>query len=625
MHLVARNGQFCRRPKSTFHLSSAAALFFLALVSSTRTSQNPLRLGASSSEPLETCLWGEGFLPRTVTNREVLIGLVGQYSEGSLEVWKITRFIRTLRASGSRAAVIFVGREDRVPSGIRDVVDSQSGVYLGLCRPNILAEDTLSGWDHNLEGYGSAPGAFFMRFLAARQLLHELPHVQRAALSDVTDVIFQGDPFSALSQGDGQAHNIVVSPEHSRWSENHSSAWLNKVWLAQCVRDDSKVSELLSCAQVEDIPVSCAGFTVGDIHGMTGYLDQFQYEYAKMRKLKRFPCNDQGLHNAILLSSLCQVKPPAHIIRNVRLHVDNSSNILTLDGGGSEEFEVQNDKAVSKNTGEKFAVVHQLPRCQSCSNLGHNVTEHTVVILLTMTLSPNTEQIARSSFELRLQDYISSIEQWGKVALEKNWKLVAVENSGIDSTTVEALQAAATRVKSSIEVVVLDSSSQQYCGSSNYGALEALAVKQAANLSKTVQDATLLLKVTGRIFVPNIEEVLYKLQSELYGKHVSAFVNLFTLPSPPHDSRPYIDTTVIAMTNSFLHEVYSNCGAVPLAKDVPIERTLPDFISWHCAAEGKPLDPVLLARCGIGTIGCVRRTGIRGWSNKPYADDSECS
>ena len=160
------------------------------------------------------------------------------------------------------------------------------------------------------------------------------------------------------------------------------------------------------------------------------------------------------------------------------------------------------------------------------------------------------------------------------------------------------------------------------CKSSNYGFTEASAIKHAFLHSPAIQDAAYIIKVTGRIFVPNVKEIF---EETIQSNGVKlGFVNLYSLPSPPHDSRPYIDTTFIILTRELFDQMYSDCRALPLEEGIPIERTLADFIAAECGKPGAPLNEALLTKCRIGTIGCVRRLGIVGWSNKPYVDDADC-
>ena len=156
------------------------------------------------------------------------------------------------------------------------------------------------------------------------------------------------------------------------------------------------------------------------------------------------------------------------------------------------------------------------------------------------------------------------------------------------------------------------------CKSSNYGFTEVSAIKHAFLHSPAIQDAAYIIKVTGRIFVPNVKEIFVETIQVGVG-----FFHPLLSTSPPHDYRPYIATTFIP-TREFFHEMYSDCRALPLEEGIPIERTLADFIAAECGKPGAPLNEALLTKCRIGTIGCVRRLGIVGWSNQPYVDDADC-
>jgi hypothetical protein len=459
-----------------------------------------------------------------------------------------------------------------------------------------------------------------MRFLVARQLLSEGSHFNKVLLSDVNDVVFQANPFEALDQASG-SNRLILSPEHWTWdSTNTSSGWLNAAWLESCVRDNSLLHTLKECAIGQQLRVSCAGVTLGDSVAVIQYLDAFVTEYEASTKTSTSPCNDQGLHNQIFLSTKCGLTDSKHFLEGVDARLDSASLLLTLDGPGSHEFYVENNVAFSSEKHRAFSIVHQIPRCKECSLLG---TEHelSTTVLLTMTLFPDPLQIKRGTIEDRQSDYISAIDKWASIAADMGWNLVAVENSGAGDSFENLLRETVGN-RTMFEFIPAGSDKTSPCGSKNYGALEAFAIKEAFDKSLFLRQSTYAIKVTGRIFVPNVKEIFEEtIQSN--GEKLG-FVNLYNLTSPPHDSRPYIDTTFIILTRELFRDMFSDCRALPLDEGIPIERTLADFIAAECGKPGAPLNDALLTKCRIGSIGCVRRLGIVGWSNQPYVDDADC-
>lgn len=234
------------------------------------------------------------------------------------------------------------------------------------------------------------------------------------------------------------------------------------------------------------------------------------------------------------------------------------------------------------------------------------------VIILTATIHANQTDFRRLNAKQRFDDYLTSLRFW----CEKGFPIILVENSQATQET-EWLRKSCPSL---VEVILVNP--PLFSKDTNYGKLEALSIRGALNKTKHQAPGTYFIKVTGRIRIPNFEQILATLECKRHSPGCpSAFLNPYVLP-PPHSQRPFIDTTFMIFTKMIYNDILSSQAVLPHAIGLPIERTLADYILTTCQSGFDP--GLLMSRCGIKFLRCVKRIGIVGWSGVKYQDDADC-
>jgi hypothetical protein len=175
------------------------------------------------------------------------------------------------------------------------------------------------------------------RYIAYWDFLRSRPEYGRIFLTDVSDVIFQGDPFSWWGQGDvfffleDQAMTIGQCPS-------------NRMWVHEVFGPET-------LAGLAAKRISCSGTILGSRGGMLAYLDQM-LSFARRTTGPGFAGkrgHDQGIHNALLHLALV---PGA-------LAVENGLHVLTLGYVPNGEVIVRGDTILARNHPIPCPIVHQ--------------------------------------------------------------------------------------------------------------------------------------------------------------------------------------------------------------------------------------------------------------------------
>ena len=235
-----------------------------------------------------------------------------------------------------------------------------------------------------------------------------------------------------------------------------------------------------------------------------------------------------------------------------------------------------------------------------------------LVILLTATILASEAHVVNTHDGVRMRQYQESVRFWCSTA----YPILLVENS---NSLREALQ---LKNICSDKTELIFTEVSKTASTINYGALESAAIREALIKTRYHQSSTYFVKVTGRIIIPNFNDIIDRLECKIYESGCPiAYINPFLLPSP-HVPKPYIDTTFMIYTKSAYLDIFSHNDAIPKAVGVPIERTLADHILQACSAGFDLIE--LRAQCGLSQLGCIRRRGQVGWSGLDYADDADC-
>jgi len=169
-----------------------------------------------------------------------------------------------------------------------------------------------------------------------KYLLESNTIYNKILLSDVDDVIFQGDPFEIEFNED-----LYLACESNILSSDNWASCMNIGWISECNH-----LENIHYENYIDSNIICAGTILGTYEGIKKYLDFF----IEIQKKKHV--NDQGLLNVYVYNFLesKSIKPY------------QESRILTLEGVLFEQLTIENNCILNRHR-EKYAIIHQINRC----------------------------------------------------------------------------------------------------------------------------------------------------------------------------------------------------------------------------------------------------------------------
>jgi hypothetical protein len=155
------------------------------------------------------------------------------------------------------------------------------------------------------------------RFVRYEELLRGADKIfNRVLLTDVSDVVFQGDPFAKLPEGELLC--FLEAPGRTIGQCEANSRWLADIYGAQVVQ------------QLKDYEISCSGTTIGSHAAILKYIHLLLREARPgvLLPLRRFRGHDQGIHNYLLRTGAL---PEARLIPNGR-------HVVTVGCIASAEF-----------------------------------------------------------------------------------------------------------------------------------------------------------------------------------------------------------------------------------------------------------------------------------------------
>ncbi len=131
-----------------------------------------------------------------------------------------------------------------------------------------------------------------------------------------------------------------------------------------------------------------------------------------------------------------------------------------------------------------------------------------LVVLLTSCIDPgNTIAVARRDPNARLDDYKGALKNW--LAIPGSEPIVFCDNSGYDLTEIEEVCKHHNHHDKRWEIMSFHG--QDFPGRFGKGYGEMRIVSHAVAHSKTIKTSSLILKVSGRLFVSNARRLLSKL------------------------------------------------------------------------------------------------------------------
>ncbi|MEO8453667.1 MAG: hypothetical protein ABI454_00770 [Sphingomicrobium sp.] len=175
----------------------------------------------------------------------------------------------------------------------------------------------------------------YRHFLYYDYLLKHGTRFRSVLLTDVKDVVFQGDPFE-FALGD-RIHVAMENPDIPVGSCPWTSQWILAGY----------PPEVLD--RLKDEEMSCAGTTLAPVPRMMRYLKLMLAEISRMTDA--YECADQAAHNLLLHEGKLE---PANRLRNFE------GPILTV--GTEPRYQLNGDKELVNRDGSVIAVVHQFDR-----------------------------------------------------------------------------------------------------------------------------------------------------------------------------------------------------------------------------------------------------------------------
>jgi hypothetical protein len=246
----------------------------------------------------------------------LVLAMAGGYDAATLRP-----FLRSLRQAGCGAQVVlFLHRN---PPGTAEALRAEGAQTIEVDLPDV--PETFS--------YNIARYPLFAAHLASSE-------ASRVLLTDCRDVIFQRDPFAAIS-GTG----IHLFEEHPARPVG------NCIWTSSWIRYRYGDAAL---PPVADRPVICSGVVLGDTSPVRGYLARVVAELTPPLRATNYMAGyDQGVVNV-----LCRKGEIAHLVR----HPYRSAQALHL--GNAPAGTVRQDASgeVVNDAGEVVAIVHQHDR-----------------------------------------------------------------------------------------------------------------------------------------------------------------------------------------------------------------------------------------------------------------------
>jgi len=138
----------------------------------------------------------------------------------------------------------------------------------------------------------------------------------------------------------------------------------------------------------------------------------------------------------------------------------------------------------------------------------------TTIILTTTVTVQDKVYLFQTDKNERAQVYTKKIKQW---LYESNFRIVVVENTGY---TFEELQAEKELFKHRFEVISYVESELEEAdflkGNPYKGASEIFSIEYAYKTSPLCQQADFIIKITGRFFIPQLEEYVKQFDLNQY-------------------------------------------------------------------------------------------------------------
>lgn len=252
--------------------------------------------------------------------RSLVMGLAANYGAAEL-----APFVLSLRQSG------YIGDVVLLTYGCT----AQAAEFLRAHRVRMVPFTGLSAMPMSMNS------ARMFRYLDwfIELFLNAPDHIEygRVLLTDVRDVVFQGDPFAEPPEGRVQ---FFLETERTIGSCPINGDWMTRAYGPVVARE------------MANRPVSCAGTVMGSPDGLLEYLAHMVRDILAVPTHHRFSGVDQAIHNRILALG--------HLEGTVA--VPNGRTVMTVPSESPTGMRLLPDGRIADQAGRCSAVVHQYDR-----------------------------------------------------------------------------------------------------------------------------------------------------------------------------------------------------------------------------------------------------------------------
>ncbi len=286
----------------------------------------------------------DAFYARVGDGRDLIMGVMDPLPALLSAFDPVTRWLASLRATGSAAHVALFTQH----------LPSDPQLLAALAPYNVTVVTFSRGRSPLLERMLPPPlrpvtaATSSLRFVLYDRFLADFgARYNRVMTSDVTDVVFQRCPFTALPRATappGDAAPALIAP-----TEVHALLLpdVSAIWLIKCVG-------YAAYARLSGSPIACSGTTLGASAAMAAYV-RAQAELARgSRWCAEETGVDQGAHQHVVYGGILPgvaVATPGFL----------AGPVATLAGASDLHFDA--DGLLLNGAGQPYHVVHQVNRC----------------------------------------------------------------------------------------------------------------------------------------------------------------------------------------------------------------------------------------------------------------------
>lgn len=189
-----------------------------------------------------------------------------------------------------------------------------------------------------------------------------------------------------------------------------------------------------------------------------------------------------------------------------------------------------------------FSYINTINNFENFTNYNAEIINPVILLTCTVNIQKHVVMTNQTNNSERLQQYLKTINQWKNSELP----IIIVENSGYEfkelkdknspyyAPNIEVISYNYTDYDSSIQNILKNTSSK--------GVHEMYEINWAYNKSQTIKKYSHIVKVTGRYFIPNFQNILINIPNnvdgirqnninrcEIVGSSVKEFNNIFNL------------------------------------------------------------------------------------------------